>query len=57
MKQTAQQSHHSAVSWCKFMSYSCISIYITSNVTAVNKVRSASFRLVFHVQHIFANSC
>ena len=28
----------------------------TSNVTAITEVRSASFRLVLHAQHIFANS-
>ena len=28
----------------------------TSNMTAVTKVRSASFKLVLHVQHIFANA-
>ena len=28
----------------------------TSNVTTVTKVRSASFRLVLHAHHIFANS-
>ena len=32
------------------------SICITSEVTAVTEVRSASFGLELHVQHIFANS-
>jgi len=29
---------------------------LTSNVTVVTEVRSASYGLVLHVQHIFANS-